>query len=118
MLMQFYIFFANINCIFSKSAWTKGYFYLMVSKLVLTLFIDYKVVFCCYSDCTVCIMSIFPFLPHPPPPKRKILRWQKQCQSPFCAQCTTFYDSNKNCTQQGMHYSKGIDIVKLTTSNV
>ena len=52
--------FANINCMFLKSAWTKGYFYLMVSTLVT----DYKVVFCCCSDCTVtvCIMSI------PPPP--------------------------------------------------
>lgn len=117
MLMQFFIFLANINCIFLKSAWTKGYFYLMVSKLVLTLFTDYKVVFCCYSDCTVCIMSIFP---SPPPKKKndKILRGQKQCQFPFCAQCTNFYDSNKNCTQKSMHYSKGIDIVKLITSNV
>ena len=73
MLMQFFIFFANINCIFLKSAWTKGYFYLMVSKLVLTLFTDYKVVFCCHSDCTVCIMSIFPSPPPPPPPTKNLL---------------------------------------------
>ena len=78
MLMQFFIFFANINCIFLKSAWTKGYFYLMVSKLVLTLFTDYKVVFCCHSDCTVCIMSIFP---SPPPPHKKRKNYTKVAET-------------------------------------
>lgn len=120
MLMQFFIFFAKINCIFLKSAWTKGYFYFMVSKLVLTLFTDYKVVFCCLSQIVQYASCQFFLSPLPPPPKKneKLLRWQKQCQFRFCAQCTNFYDSNKGCIQKSMHYSKGIDIVKLTTRNV